>query len=165
MLLKKNPSLNVHVISCLVKCFHCLAVSFSLFLCCCLLCCSTSNRLWAEDSTEKEKDSVPTAVTVPVAPSVVNATATTTAMTTATSGTVSSTSEVRERRRCVTVLRVMLLLFKSYFFSFERNVLVTTNLDSTVRKAVLFASGVLKQLAMCLNLCKNLVVVETIHET
>ncbi|KFV11964.1 Protein phosphatase 1 regulatory subunit 12A, partial [Tauraco erythrolophus] len=60
---------------------------------------STSNRLWAEDSTEKEKDSVPTAVTVPVAPSVVNATATTTAMTTATSGTVSSTSEVRERRR------------------------------------------------------------------
>ncbi|KAM4783779.1 protein phosphatase 1 regulatory subunit 12A isoform 1-T1 [Cyanocitta cristata] len=60
---------------------------------------STSNRLWAEDSTEKEKDSVPTAVTVPVAPSVVNATATTTAMTTTTSGTVSSTSEVRERRR------------------------------------------------------------------
>nr|XP_009479091.1 PREDICTED: protein phosphatase 1 regulatory subunit 12A isoform X3 [Pelecanus crispus] len=60
---------------------------------------STSNRLWAEDSTEKEKDSVPTAVTVPVAPSVVNATATTTAITTATSGTVSSTSEVRERRR------------------------------------------------------------------
>ncbi|NXP45655.1 MYPT1 phosphatase, partial [Heliornis fulica] len=60
---------------------------------------STSNRLWAEDSAEKEKDSVPTAVTVPVAPSVVNATATTTAMTTATSGTVSSTSEVRERRR------------------------------------------------------------------
>ncbi|NWV52757.1 MYPT1 phosphatase, partial [Daphoenositta chrysoptera] len=60
---------------------------------------STSNRLWAEDSTEKEKDSVPTAVTVPVAPSVVNATATTTAMTTATSGNVSSTSEVRERRR------------------------------------------------------------------
>ncbi|NXI35578.1 MYPT1 phosphatase, partial [Galbula dea] len=60
---------------------------------------STSNRLWAEDSTEKEKDSVSTAVTVPVAPSVVNATATTTAMTTTTSGTVSSTSEVRERRR------------------------------------------------------------------
>ncbi|NXS34002.1 MYPT1 phosphatase, partial [Pomatostomus ruficeps] len=60
---------------------------------------STSNRLWAEDSTEKEKDSVPTAVTVPVAPSVVNAAATTTVMTTATSGTVSSTSEVRERRR------------------------------------------------------------------
>ncbi|NXY20547.1 MYPT1 phosphatase, partial [Atrichornis clamosus] len=60
---------------------------------------STSNRLWAEDSTEKEKDNVPTAVTVPVAPSVVNAAATTTAMTTATSGTVSSTSEVRERRR------------------------------------------------------------------
>ncbi|RMC09890.1 hypothetical protein DUI87_12677 [Hirundo rustica rustica] len=60
---------------------------------------STSNRLWAEDSTEKEKDSVPTSVTVPVAPSVVNAAATTTAMTTATSGTVSSTSEVRERRR------------------------------------------------------------------
>ncbi|XP_061495640.1 protein phosphatase 1 regulatory subunit 12A isoform X2 [Rhineura floridana] len=59
---------------------------------------STSNRLWAEDSTEKEKDNVPTAVTVPVAPSVVN-TATTTALTTTTSGTVSSTSEVRERRR------------------------------------------------------------------
>nr|XP_006118547.1 protein phosphatase 1 regulatory subunit 12A isoform X2 [Pelodiscus sinensis] len=60
---------------------------------------STSNRLWADDSTEREKDSVPTAVTVPVAPSVVNATATTTTMTTTTSGTVSSTSEVRERRR------------------------------------------------------------------
>ncbi|KAB0342425.1 hypothetical protein FD754_019351 [Muntiacus muntjak] len=29
---------------------------------------STSNRLWAEDRTEKEKDSVPTAVTIPVAP-------------------------------------------------------------------------------------------------
>ncbi|XP_074868490.1 protein phosphatase 1 regulatory subunit 12A isoform X5 [Carettochelys insculpta] len=60
---------------------------------------STSNRIWADDSTEKEKDNVPTAVTVPVAPSVVNATATTTTMTTTTSGTVSSTSEVRERRR------------------------------------------------------------------
>ncbi|XP_006275022.1 protein phosphatase 1 regulatory subunit 12A isoform X1 [Alligator mississippiensis] len=60
---------------------------------------STSNRLWAEDSSEKEKDNVPTAVTVPVAPSVVNATATSTSVTTATSGTVSSTSEVRERRR------------------------------------------------------------------
>uniref|UniRef100_A0A7M4E6M2 Protein phosphatase 1 regulatory subunit n=1 Tax=Crocodylus porosus TaxID=8502 RepID=A0A7M4E6M2_CROPO len=60
---------------------------------------STSNRLWAEDSSEKEKDNVPTAVTVPVAPSVVNATATSTTVTTATSGTVSSTSEVRERRR------------------------------------------------------------------
>ncbi|XP_077790881.1 protein phosphatase 1 regulatory subunit 12A isoform X3 [Podarcis muralis] len=59
---------------------------------------STSNRLWAEDSTERDKDNVPTAVTVPVAPSVVN-TATTTALTTTTSGTVSSTSEVRERRR------------------------------------------------------------------
>lgn len=111
---KKNPSLDVPVIRCLVKCFHCLAVSFSLFLCCCLLCCSTSNRLWAEDSTEKEKDSVSTAVTVPVAPSVVNAAATTTAMTTATSGTVSSTSEVRERRRCVKVLRVTLLSFKRF---------------------------------------------------
>uniref|UniRef100_A0A8C8VMW2 Protein phosphatase 1 regulatory subunit n=1 Tax=Pelusios castaneus TaxID=367368 RepID=A0A8C8VMW2_9SAUR len=60
---------------------------------------STSSRLWAEDSTEKDKDNVPTSVTVPVAPSVVNATATTTTMTTTTSGTVSSTSEVRERRR------------------------------------------------------------------
>ncbi|XP_053262815.1 protein phosphatase 1 regulatory subunit 12A isoform X1 [Podarcis raffonei] len=59
---------------------------------------STSNRLWAEDSTDRDKDNVPTAVTVPVAPSVVN-TATTTALTTTTSGTVSSTSEVRERRR------------------------------------------------------------------
>ncbi|XP_033018693.1 protein phosphatase 1 regulatory subunit 12A isoform X1 [Lacerta agilis] len=59
---------------------------------------STSNRLWAEDSTERDKDNVPTAVTVPVAPSIVN-TATTTALTTTTSGTVSSTSEVRERRR------------------------------------------------------------------
>ncbi|XP_072856429.2 protein phosphatase 1 regulatory subunit 12A isoform X1 [Pogona vitticeps] len=60
---------------------------------------STSNRLWAEDSVEREKDNVPTAVTVPVAPSVVNTTTATTALTTTTSGTVSSTSEVRERRR------------------------------------------------------------------
>ncbi|XP_066489185.1 protein phosphatase 1 regulatory subunit 12A isoform X2 [Tiliqua scincoides] len=60
---------------------------------------STSNRLWAEDSTERDKDNVPTAVTVPVAPSVVNTTTTTTALTTTTSGTVSTTSEVRERRR------------------------------------------------------------------
>ncbi|XP_053107987.1 protein phosphatase 1 regulatory subunit 12A isoform X3 [Hemicordylus capensis] len=60
---------------------------------------STSNRLWAEDSTERDKDNVPTAVTVPVAPSVVNTATTTTALTTTTSGTVSSTSEVRERRR------------------------------------------------------------------
>ncbi|XP_070310358.1 protein phosphatase 1 regulatory subunit 12A isoform X7 [Odocoileus virginianus] len=60
---------------------------------------STSNRLWAEDSTEKEKDSVPTAVTIPVAPTVVNAAASTTTVTTTTAGTVSSTSEVRERRR------------------------------------------------------------------
>ncbi|XP_013014735.1 protein phosphatase 1 regulatory subunit 12A isoform X2 [Cavia porcellus] len=60
---------------------------------------STSNRLWAEDSTEKEKDSVPTAVTIPVAPTVVNAAAPTTTLTTTTAGTVSSTSEVRERRR------------------------------------------------------------------
>ncbi|EPY85160.1 protein phosphatase 1 regulatory subunit 12A isoform 12 [Camelus ferus] len=54
---------------------------------------STSNRLWAEDSTEKEKDSVPTAVTIPVAPTVVNAAASTTTLTTTTAGTVSSTSE------------------------------------------------------------------------
>ncbi|XP_023487283.1 protein phosphatase 1 regulatory subunit 12A isoform X4 [Equus quagga] len=60
---------------------------------------STSNRLWAEDSAEKEKDSVPTAVTIPVAPTVVNAAASTTTLTTTTAGTVSSTSEVRERRR------------------------------------------------------------------
>uniref|UniRef100_A0A8D1GTJ5 Protein phosphatase 1 regulatory subunit n=1 Tax=Sus scrofa TaxID=9823 RepID=A0A8D1GTJ5_PIG len=60
---------------------------------------STSNRVWAEDSTEKDKDSVPTALTVPVAPAVVNAAAATTTLTTTTSGTVSSTSEVRERRR------------------------------------------------------------------
>ncbi|KAJ7329859.1 hypothetical protein JRQ81_016033, partial [Phrynocephalus forsythii] len=60
---------------------------------------STSNRLWAEDSSERDKDNVPTAVTVPVAPSVVNTATTTTALTTTTSGTVSSTSEVRERRR------------------------------------------------------------------
>ena len=58
---------------------------------------STSNRLWAEDSTEKEKDSAPTAVTIPVAPTVVNAAApSTTTLTTTTAGTV---SEVRERRR------------------------------------------------------------------
>ncbi|XP_004700485.1 protein phosphatase 1 regulatory subunit 12A isoform X5 [Echinops telfairi] len=60
---------------------------------------STSNRLWAEDSTEKEKDSVPTTVTIPVAPTVVHAAASTTTLTTTTAGTVSSTSEVRERRR------------------------------------------------------------------
>ncbi|XP_051028939.1 protein phosphatase 1 regulatory subunit 12A isoform X2 [Acomys russatus] len=60
---------------------------------------STSNRLWAEDSTEKEKDSAPTTVTIPVAPTVVNAAASTTTLTTTTAGTVSSTSEVRERRR------------------------------------------------------------------
>ncbi|XP_011905223.1 PREDICTED: protein phosphatase 1 regulatory subunit 12A isoform X8 [Cercocebus atys] len=60
---------------------------------------STSNRLWAEDSTEKEKDSAPTAVTIPVAPTVVNAAASTTTLTTTTAGTVSSTTEVRERRR------------------------------------------------------------------
>ncbi|GAB5574063.1 protein phosphatase 1 regulatory subunit 12A isoform X3 [Prionailurus iriomotensis] len=65
---------------------------------------STSNRLWAEDSTEKEKDSVPTAVTIPVAPTVVNAAASTTTLTTTTAGTVSSTSEVRERRRYHTSL-------------------------------------------------------------
>ncbi|KAM6436170.1 protein phosphatase 1 regulatory subunit 12A isoform 3-T3 [Liasis olivaceus] len=58
---------------------------------------STSNRLWAEDSTEKDKDNVSTALTVPVAPSVVN-TGVTTALTTTTTGTVPS-SEVRERRR------------------------------------------------------------------
>ncbi|XP_035112996.1 protein phosphatase 1 regulatory subunit 12A isoform X3 [Callithrix jacchus] len=60
---------------------------------------STSNRLWAEDSTEKEKDNVPTSVTIPVAPTVVNAAASTTTLTTTTAGTVSSTTEVRERRR------------------------------------------------------------------
>ncbi|KAL8221616.1 UNVERIFIED_CONTAM: hypothetical protein K2H54_071567 [Gekko kuhli] len=56
---------------------------------------STSNRLWAEDSTERDKDNVPTAVTVPVAPSVINTATTTTALTTTTSGTVSSTSEAK----------------------------------------------------------------------
>ncbi|XP_074126953.1 protein phosphatase 1 regulatory subunit 12A isoform X1 [Sminthopsis crassicaudata] len=60
---------------------------------------STSHRLWAEDSAEKDKDSVPTAVTIPVAPTVVNAATSTTALTTTTAGTVSSTAEVRERRR------------------------------------------------------------------
>ncbi|XP_008850334.2 protein phosphatase 1 regulatory subunit 12A isoform X3 [Nannospalax galili] len=60
---------------------------------------STSNRLWAEDSTAKDKDSATTAVTIPVAPTVVNDAASTTTLTTTTAGTVSSTSEVRERRR------------------------------------------------------------------
>lgn len=61
---------------------------------------STSDRLWAEDSTEKEKDSAPTTATIPVAPTVVSAAASsTTALTTTTAGTLSSTSEVRERRR------------------------------------------------------------------
>ncbi|KAG8137917.1 putative Protein phosphatase 1 regulatory subunit 12A-like protein [Naja naja] len=59
---------------------------------------STSNRLWADDSTEKDKDNVSTALTVPVAPSIVNTGVTTTALTTTTTGTVSP-SEVRERRR------------------------------------------------------------------
>ncbi|XP_057613494.1 protein phosphatase 1 regulatory subunit 12A isoform X5 [Chionomys nivalis] len=60
---------------------------------------SASDRLWAEDSTEKEQDSAPPAVTIPVAPAVVNAAASTTTPTATTAGTVSSTSEVRERRR------------------------------------------------------------------
>ncbi|MXQ80176.1 hypothetical protein E5288_WYG013531 [Bos mutus] len=70
---------------------------------------STSNRLWAEDSTEKEKDSVPTAVTIPVAPTVVNAAASTTTLTTTTAGTVSSTAEVRERRRHCNPLNLLLI--------------------------------------------------------
>ncbi|KAF3825975.1 hypothetical protein GH733_006089 [Mirounga leonina] len=57
------------------------------------------SRHTKQDSTEKEKDSVPTALTIPVAPTVVNAAASTTTLTTTTAGTVSSTSEVRERRR------------------------------------------------------------------
>ncbi|XP_056430016.1 protein phosphatase 1 regulatory subunit 12A isoform X2 [Hyla sarda] len=60
---------------------------------------STSNRLWADDSSEKDKDTVPTAVTIPVAPTVVNPTTTYTSMTTTSTGTVPSTAEVRERRR------------------------------------------------------------------
>uniref|UniRef100_A0A8C6XJE0 Protein phosphatase 1 regulatory subunit 12A n=1 Tax=Naja naja TaxID=35670 RepID=A0A8C6XJE0_NAJNA len=64
---------------------------------------STSNRLWADDSTEKDKDNVSTALTVPVAPSIVNTGVTTTALTTTTTGTVSP-SEVRERRRCVNII-------------------------------------------------------------
>ncbi|XP_036025446.1 protein phosphatase 1 regulatory subunit 12A isoform X2 [Onychomys torridus] len=61
---------------------------------------SASDRLWAEDSTEKGKDSAPTTVTIPVAPTVVNAAAPTPTLTTTTAGPVSScTSEVRERRR------------------------------------------------------------------
>uniref|UniRef100_A0A2K6FKV7 Protein phosphatase 1 regulatory subunit n=1 Tax=Propithecus coquereli TaxID=379532 RepID=A0A2K6FKV7_PROCO len=72
---------------------------------------STSNRLWAEDSTEKEKDSVPTAVTIPVAPTVVNAAASTTTLTTTTAGTVSSTSEVRERRRSLMHVIINFIFF------------------------------------------------------
>ncbi|KAM9311186.1 protein phosphatase 1 regulatory subunit 12A [Gastrophryne carolinensis] len=60
---------------------------------------STSNRLWTEDSSDKEKDAVPTPVTIPVAPTVVNSTSLTSSMTTTSSGTVPSTTEVRERRR------------------------------------------------------------------
>lgn len=60
---------------------------------------STSNRFWADDSSEKDKDTVPTAVTIPVAPTVVNPTTTYTSMTTTSTGTVPSTAEVRERRR------------------------------------------------------------------
>ncbi|KAM4675250.1 protein phosphatase 1 regulatory subunit 12A isoform 1-T1 [Discoglossus pictus] len=60
---------------------------------------STSNRLWTDDSSEKDKDTVPTAVTHPVAPTVVNPAATSTTITTTSTGTVPSTTEVRERRR------------------------------------------------------------------
>ncbi|XP_066447796.1 protein phosphatase 1 regulatory subunit 12A isoform X1 [Eleutherodactylus coqui] len=60
---------------------------------------STSNRSWADASSEKDKDTVPTAVTIPVAPTVVNPTTTYTSMTTTSTGTVPSTAEVRERRR------------------------------------------------------------------
>ncbi|XP_030069901.1 protein phosphatase 1 regulatory subunit 12A isoform X3 [Microcaecilia unicolor] len=60
---------------------------------------STSNRLWAEDSIERGKDNIPTAVTVPVAPTIINAVATTATTTTTSTGTVPSTTEVRERRR------------------------------------------------------------------
>ncbi|XP_068132723.1 protein phosphatase 1 regulatory subunit 12A isoform X5 [Hyperolius riggenbachi] len=60
---------------------------------------STSNRFWTEESSDKEKDTVPTALTIPVAPTVVNPTTTFTSMTTTSTGTVPSTTEVRERRR------------------------------------------------------------------
>ncbi|KAK2102309.1 hypothetical protein P7K49_019976 [Saguinus oedipus] len=76
---------------------------------------STSNRLWAEDSTEKEKDSVPTSVTIPVAPTVVNAAASTTTLTTTTAGTVSSTTEVRERRSA----------FENFFMDDSKGVTLT----------------------------------------
>ncbi|CAI9541902.1 unnamed protein product [Staurois parvus] len=56
---------------------------------------STSNRFWAEESSEKEKETVPTAVTIPV----VNPIPTFTSLTTTSAGTVPSTTEVRERRR------------------------------------------------------------------
>uniref|UniRef100_A0A8C5MKK1 Protein phosphatase 1 regulatory subunit n=1 Tax=Leptobrachium leishanense TaxID=445787 RepID=A0A8C5MKK1_9ANUR len=58
---------------------------------------SITNRLWADDSTERYKDAAPTAVTNPVAPTVVNPAST--SVTTTSSGTVPSTAEVRERRR------------------------------------------------------------------
>ncbi|XP_077329731.1 protein phosphatase 1 regulatory subunit 12A isoform X4 [Lithobates pipiens] len=54
---------------------------------------STSNRLWTEESSEKE--TVPTAVTIPV----VNPISAFTSSTTTSTGTVPSTTEVRERRR------------------------------------------------------------------
>lgn len=111
--LKKIHPCGFHVFSCLkvLSLFSCFPF---LFLCCCFWCRSTSNRVWAEDSTEKDKDSVPTALTVPVAPAVVNAAAATTTLTTTTAGTVSSTSEVRERRRCVKVLTGPLLRLASW---------------------------------------------------
>ncbi|XP_069485390.1 protein phosphatase 1 regulatory subunit 12A isoform X2 [Ambystoma mexicanum] len=58
---------------------------------------STSNRLWAEDSSGKE--SIPTALTNPVAPTIVNAAVTNTSTSTASDGTVSSATDFRERRR------------------------------------------------------------------
>ncbi|KAE8615718.1 hypothetical protein XENTR_v10008592 [Xenopus tropicalis] len=60
---------------------------------------STSNRFWADDSSEKDKDTVSTAVTIPVAPTILNTTSTSTTMTTTSTGTVPSSAEVRERRR------------------------------------------------------------------
>ncbi|XP_053572730.1 protein phosphatase 1 regulatory subunit 12A isoform X2 [Bombina bombina] len=60
---------------------------------------SITNRLWGDESTEKDKDNVPTAVTVPVAPTIVNPAATSTTITTTFTGTVPSATEVRERRR------------------------------------------------------------------
>lgn len=91
------------------KCFHCLAV-FLFSFCVAAYDAIVPQIVCGLRIVLKEKDSVPTAVTIPVAPTVVNAAASTTTLTTTSAGTVSSTAEVRERRRCVQVIIALIYL-------------------------------------------------------